>query len=45
VTGDDIADEIARGRRRGGRSIFSCHSGSLYVVARGESTSQLEARA
>ena len=45
VAGDDIADEIARGQRRGRRSVLSGHSGTNCGARRGESTSQLEARA
>ena len=45
VAGDDIADEIARGWWRGRRSVLSGHSEINCGARRGESTSQLEARA
>ena len=45
VAGDDIADEITRGWRRGRRSVLSGHSETNCGARRDESTSQLEARA
>ncbi len=45
VAGDDVADEITRGRRSGGHVGLSGHSGPNCGAVRRESTPQLRARA